>query len=95
MNVMVPFKVMPEQLSDEWYTTNLNQDQLREKVINKVWTVVAHDLATNVGQLYYVLPEGSASYNEYKGTLYLLVIEGETPVWYPEEFCTVLEVPRV
>ena len=76
--------------------------KMENKLKEKVWTVVA--IRTNptfcIGRDWNPIEEGfvvrvienygSSSYNTFPCVLFLLVRDGENPIWWPDKYCEVV-----
>ena len=80
-------------------------NQLYNKIQNKTWTVAGIKVnprySPRVGEeppylIFRQEDEGSSRYypRELPCNLFLLVREGETPIWWPDICCDVVEVPK-
>ena len=105
---MIPFRITPLPLPDnityrsgyvsEWL---LNQRAIEDRIFNKIWTVTA--IRTNpkgvtisgglISEPYFSVYKYS-EYNPFPCNLFLLVREGEVPVWWPDIYCEVVEIPK-
>ena len=107
---MIPFRITPLPLPDnityrsgyysEWVS---NQRAVEDRLFNRIWTVTA--IKTNprggilmgseglVSEPYFTIYRHS-DHNPFPCNLFLLVREDETPIWWPDIYCEVVEVPK-
>jgi len=96
IETIIPFKVnllpLPDNVTFRSGYGNVNQRALEDKLFGKVWLVVG--IRTNTRIEPYFTCYTHPFIDPLSCNLFLLIREGETPAWWPEIYCEVVETPK-